>query len=89
MRKGKTFGFSIADHRLVSYPRENFLIVLATCLIGAPALLLSGGMPARTPAQHAESVRHVAFQPDISESIVNSSPEQSTSVYRGSQLRSI
>ena len=34
----------------------------ATCLIVAPA----GGMPARMPAQHAESVRHVAFEPDIS-----------------------
>ena len=35
-------------------------------------------MPARMPAQHAESVRHVAVEPDISESIANSSPGQST-----------
>ena len=52
---------------------------VATCLVGAPALLPTGGMPARVPAQHAESVRHVAFEPDISESIVNSSPGRSTS----------
>ena len=36
---------------------------LATCFVGAPALLLGGGMPARMPAQHAESVRHVAVKP--------------------------
>ena len=51
---------------------------LATCLVGAPALLLGGGMPARMPAQHAESVRHLAFETDVSESIVDSSPGQST-----------
>ena len=40
-----------------------------------PALVPASGMPARMPARHAETVRHVAFDPDISESIVNSSPE--------------
>ena len=40
--------------------------------VGAPAPPLGGGMPARMPAQHAESVRHVAFGPHISESRANS-----------------
>ena len=65
--------------REASCPTQDFLIVLATCLVGAPALLLGAGMPARMPAQHAESVRHVAFDPDISESIVNSFPGPPTS----------
>ena len=56
---------------------------LATYLVGAPALPLGGGMPARMPAQHAESVRHVAVDPDISESIGNSFPGQSTSRLAG------
>ena len=51
---------------------------VATCLVGAPAFLLGGGMPARMPAQHAESVRHVACEPNISESIADSSRGQST-----------
>ena len=47
---------------------------LATCLVGALALLPAVGMPATMPAQHAESVRHVAFDPDICDSIVNLPP---------------
>ena len=41
---------------------------VATCLWGERHPR-AGGMPARMPAQHAESVRHLAFVPDISESI--------------------
>ena len=76
--------------KLVSCPRQDFLIapgdvahaLSVPCrhswrhvsLVRRP-LLLGGGMPARMPAQHAESVRHVPGGDHILNTLVQVHPE--------------